>query len=530
MQFHRNRKKIILSLLCVMFCISFTACVGQTSSDDSSFELDLSSLKNIFSKVPSLEDISLENITLEDISLGDISLGNTSSEDISLGDTSTITQSKNFDISIPQEITMEFFGLDLLKANRPIWEMHIWGINETEFDNYNYSFSEFSIGDYKVNHSYSTFGNEGNFSSFIDYHDMDHYSQIQFDENNNLSQIDICSDMGEEFSTSFLKVGDNVKDYFESCKPGLWEKFLNDEKIVAQNGWRVERSTITYPDYTLNTLQLYNSNLVISYFIKDDLVYHIMLTVIGNLTLDEELLAEVMSIYHLDSFNFYINDADISTMSLREWMDLFNFSEFVKEEKECKDAWMDLLDFSDEHFKKAEHGEYWGSCNTTLTGTEILASFNYNEDTEWKNIYISLHPKDSFDPTSPYFEDPISYGLISFSISRDGYFNISFYAESSCPEITGDQIMPGDNIKTFLNSYEDGLYEKLVSSSSDLNEYRTGPYIFQYYRDPECISVRKCDARCILPIEIFFENEIVTAINRSYRGRVTSFEDEPSIW
>lgn len=510
MQFHMTRKKFILILLCIMLCISFTACARQTSNDDGSFELDLSSLKNVLSEIPSFEDFSLE--------------------DISLGETSIIPQSKNFDISIPQEITMEFFGIDLLKVNRPIWEMHIFGINETEFDQYNYSFSEFSIGDYKVNHSYLNFENEGNFSSTIDYHDMNRCSQILFDENNNLTKIDIISDMGEEFSTSFLNIGDNVKDYFESSKPGLWEKFLNDEKITAENGWYVRRSTVTYPDYTLNTLQITNSTVHISYFIKDDLVDYILLTVVGELTLDEELLAETMSIYHLDSFNFYINGADISTMSLREWMDLFNFSEFDKQAKECKDAWMDLLDFSDEHFKKTEHGEYWGSCNTTLAGTEILASFNYNEDTEWKNIYISLHPKDSFDPTSPYFEDPISYGLISFAISRDGYFNISFYAESSCPEITGDQIIPGDNIKTFLNSYEDGLYEKIVSSSNNLDEYRTGPYIFQYYRDPECISVRKCDARCILPIQIFFENETVTAINRSYRGRVTSFEDEPLIW
>lgn len=182
---------------------------------------------------------------------------------------------------------MEFFGLDLLKVNRPIWEMHILGINETEFDKYSSSYSEFSIENYKVNHSYLNFENERSFSSTIDYHDMNRCSQILFDENNNLTKIDIISDMGEEFNTSFLNIGDNVKDYFESSKPGLWEKFLNDEKITAENGWYVRRSTVTYPDYTLNTLQITNSTVHISYFIKDDLVDYILLTVVGELTLDE---------------------------------------------------------------------------------------------------------------------------------------------------------------------------------------------------------------------------------------------------
>lgn len=471
-----NRKKIISSLLCIMFCIYLTACAGQMSS----------------------------------------------------GDTSAASNAKRIDDSIPEEITMEFFGMNLLEANRPMWEKHIFSLNELGEDDYVYT--TFYIGDYEVTHSYLNFENKGNFSSYITYNnDRSGSAQILFDENDNLSKIDIRSDMGEEFSTSFLNIGDNVNEYFEAYKSGLWKEFLGGETMVTTRGWYLRHSTADTSDYTYDVLQVSNSDIALSYMIKDELVDYIMLTVVGDLAVNDELETE-QSIYSLDTFDFYVYDNNIASMSASEWLEFFNFSENDELQAKYKEQWLELLDFSDEHFKKEKPET---EAIVLLPGKEMGAFFMYYEDYEYKSMMLTMYPVTEAGEieTSDTSNRPSS---IDFSISKEGFFNIDLYIEGECPMITSNCIMPGDNIRTFLNSYEDGLYEKIVSLSDVSDEYRIGPYFFRFESDTgfggNCITIGKNDEKSSLPVSIFFEDEIVTAIHRTYRGRISGFDEKPSLW
>ncbi len=489
-----QRNKTILSVLCIFVCLSFTACNRETNGEKDSPRATNSSL-----------------------------------EDVSSEDTSSVLPLKEFDISLPQEITMELFGLNLLKVNRPIWEEHIFSLNELGEDDYIYT--TFPIGDYEVTHSYLNFENKGNFSSYIQYNGTSRCAQVLFDENDNLSKIDIISDMGKEFSTSFLYIGDNAKEYLESFKPGLWNKFLDGERLVDEQGWYIYHSTAATPDYTYDVLQVSGRDILLSYFLKDELVDYIILTVIGENPLNDGFEAEP-SIYDLNRFDYCIYGRDIATMSAKEWMDLFNFKEYEEEDKKFKEQWMSILDFSENHFKKEELVEY---CSTILAGNEVEADFYYSEQTDYKFINVSMSPVTE-TPLGDNNTCDIDYGTstLYFSINKYGNLSIELCIDGEFPMITSNFIMPGDNIRTFFNSYEDGLYEKIVSLADPFDEYCIGPYSFQYERSSEyeggMISIRKFDERSILPISIAFENEIVTRVYHSYRGTITGFEEETSLW
>lgn len=429
---------------------------------------------------------------------------------MSLGDGSAVLGAKKADISIPDEITMEFFGVNLLGVNRPIWEKYIFSLNELGEGDYIYT--TFPIGDYEVTHSYLNYENKGNFSSYVTYNnDRDRTTQILFDENGNLTKIDIRADMGEEFSTSFLNIGDNVKEYFESCKKGSWNKFLDDKEIVAENGWYVRHYTTAISDYTYDVLEVCNRNISVSYFIKDEVVDWISLYVYGEITLNDDISTE-SSIYYLEAFDFYINGTDVATMSVNEWLELFNIEQgrFL------------IGDFEDD-------------CFTVLKGTKLGAIYNYYEDECYKEIIATIYPiTEEGEPLCQGYKYDSSKGtsIIEVIVNKEGYLNVNLHIEGECPGITSNNIMPGDNVKDFLNSYEDGLYEEIVSLPNNSEEYRIGPYAFQYDdSDSEhignIITIKKDDEKSSLPISIFFKDEIVTKVYRSYQGTISNYADDP---
>ena len=47
-------------------------------------------------------------------------------------------------------------------------------------------------------------------------------------------------------------------------------------------------------------------------------------------------------------------------------------------------------------------------------------------------------------------------------LGENGTYNISVHLAGENSLITSEDIMPGDNIKEFFNSYEDGLFEKII--------------------------------------------------------------------
>lgn len=470
MWFYKNKKRIGSILLCIVLCLSFSACAGQVSSDNTS-------------KATSEKE------------------------------TDTFQQGKA-DISIPEEITLEFFGMNLIGANRPMWEKHIFDLNESGENDYIYN--GFPIGDYMVKHSYYNYENDKNFSSYVTNRENFSDSQILFDENYKLTKIDVRADLGEEFSTSFLNIGDNVKDYFESFETGLWDKFRNGEEILADHGYVLRYSTISGTDVEYDNLQVYSSNMFISYFIKNDVVAQIMFYAIGDIPTRESFETNP-TIYYFEPFKFYVHGVDIANMTGRQWMELFNCPEIEQK-------WMGFYDASD-----ARVGEGIEAISV-LNGTNLEAHFHYAENTVGKSLNVSMVSLSKLKQTT---EDSGRGSYMSFYSGEGESFNIGLILNEECPMIIGSGIMVGDNIKKILNTYEKGLYENMVSLSGSTEGYSVGPYYFNYHRgigdEQDFIIIGKHDERN-LSIHVGVNNEMVTSIQRYYNGNAAGFEDVPRLW
>ena len=365
MCFCKNNKRIFLSMICLVMSISFTACAKQTGGEDAQ-----------------------------------VSVAGSQETQYSV-----VTREKEGDISIPEEITMEFFGINLLEINRPMWEKHIYSIYDVGKDDD--MGTRIPIGDYEVMHDYLNLENMRNFSVSISYDNNFSGSQILFDENGKLTKIDVTTDMGEEFNTSFLKIGDNVKDYFETSKKGIWDKILSGEIIAANDGWNIRHSAFSAPEVTYDNLQVFNKDLFVSYVIKDEKVNYILVNVIGDLNIDENLLAE-KSIYNLDRFKFYIKDKDISRMSGSDWANAFgkSFEEMLRE----------LFVFSGNNSK---YGNYGKSGETVVGGLRMKWEYKAYEDYNWMHIgteSVSKLKKTNLQITKVHFPLLLCLGKMEHTI------------------------------------------------------------------------------------------------------------------
>ena len=474
MSFFMKNKRIMLSLLCIMCSFCFLACAGETQGEKAT---------------------SVSKQT----------------------DTSTVSQQNKYDISIPQEITMEIFGINLLEVDRPTWQRKLRYLMEDSIPGENERVF-FSIGEYEVFHSYEHVENKNNMTAQVTYKtDVDNGVglQIQFDGNDRVTKIDVSSPMGNEFHTSFLNIGDNVKDYFESFEKGLWERFLKDEEILSDQGWGIRHSILTSPNNTYDCLQVLSSNMFISYIIKDEVVEHIMLGVLSDIVLSESEQTQESN-DDMDICDFYLNGNDISNMSGSDWLNLFDFPQDDENAEKFKEQWMSFFDFSPKAV--APEGSI-NECYVKLNGQEVY--LHYYGDNSQKWITITIYPDGNGGDRQP--------DIIELCTDSEGYYNISVYVYGEDSLISSNNIKPGDNIRTILDSYEEGLFDKMMSLS-DGEGYSVGPYYFEYYRDGNVINMGKRDEGFGLPHCISFENETVTIVKRLYGGTATGFTDKPSVW
>ena len=210
-----------------------------------------------------------------------------------------------------------------------------------------------------------------------------------------------------------------------------------------------------------------------------------------------------------------MNGVDIATMTGRQWMELFNCPEI-----EAK--WVNFYNASD-----ASVGEVI-EASSVLNGTNIRANFHYGESGVGKSLTLSMESLSKLKQETTGNGRGSSFDFQSF---EGGAFNIGVILNEECPMITGSGIMIGDNMKKILNTYEKGLYENIVSGS--MGEYAVGPYLFSYLKgtgdEQDFIIISKIDERN-LSIHVGVANEIVTSIQRYYRGTATGFEDVPMLW
>ena len=467
MWFRKHKIRLISCLLCLVMCVSFSACAEETSGKETG---------------------------------------------------GVIMQEKEGDYPIPEEITMELLGLDVLHINRPMWEEYIYSIYDLGKDDG--MATRIPIGNYEVMHNYMEIEKEKNFNVTISYNNDFGGSQILFDKSGKLKQISITKDMGEEFSTSFLNIGDNVKDYFEASKKGLWEEFLSAEKetIVSEQGWIVRRGGTSTPDYTYDNLQLYSKDLFISYLIKDEVVDYILVYVYGDVDVSKNSKVEAgPSIYDLESFDFYIKGKDITEMTGSDWVNSFSNS--------FEEIFREFFEFSE---KNSKYGNYKKEATTVVDGLQVRLNYTAYEDYNWMAISTESVSKlkKGINPDGTY--------TINFMLSKEGTYSIELLMKGESSFISSNYIMPGDNIRTFLNSYEEGLFEKITSLSDGFQEYSIGPYYFTYSGEnageESLITIGKRNAEGSFGINVGVKNEIVTHINRHYIGSVSGYEDEPVLW
>ena len=224
------------------------------------------------------------------------------------------------------------------------------------------------------------------------------------------------------------------------------------------------------------------------------------------------------SIYDLENFEFYIKGKNIAEMSGSDWVNSFSSS--------FEGIWREFFEFSE---KNSKYGHYRGEAGTVVDGVNV--SLNYVALEEWNELRIDTTGSASKLKNKKHSEVPFR---INFGLSKDGVYNIDLQILGKTSLITSNYIMPGDNIKTFLNSYEEGLFEKIMSLSDHTQEYTIGPYYFSNLGDDgfdgTMIALGKRAVGSGGTIIISFDNEIVTYISRNYHGNVSSFEEKPVFW
>lgn len=248
---------------------------------------------------------------------------------------SSAAPTKEYDISLPQDITVELFGLDILRTKRSRWEEHIYNIKNPD-TNISY-YTSYFVGDYEITHYWMN-ADKSVFVTGILSQDRASGAQVIFDENGKVSELSIDMDMDEYFNTSVLNIGDNAREFVESIKPGTWDKLLAEEALLTEQGFYMVHYTTSS-----DVLMVSNEDFSISYFLEDGLVDSIYIRVEGDIPLKED----GSSIYDLDRFDYYLYGADIAAMSLRDWLDIFDFKEYIEDEVYCKEVWMNILDFSE---------------------------------------------------------------------------------------------------------------------------------------------------------------------------------------
>lgn len=472
-----QRNKTILGLLCILVCLSMSACDNVADGEKDTLQVTESS-----------------------------------TEKETHDNSSSTVPAKQFDISLPQDITVELFGLDILRTKRSQWEEHIFTIKNPD-ENIGY-YTSFQVGDYQVIHGWMD-ADKSIFVSGILGKDPSTGVQVVFDKNDKVSELKINMDMGEYFNTSVLNIGDNAKEYVESVQPGTWDKLLAGELLLTEQGFYMLHYTSSS-----EVFQIGNEDFSISYFLTDGLVDNIYIKVEGNLFRDTGDEDEA-SIYYLDRFDYYISGTDIAAMSLRDWLDLYDFDDRNPTEAEFKEIWMNLLDFSKRYINQDNRVVY---CDEKLlAGEEVKAYISYSETDEgkyWSMYLYSVTGQEEW------------LGTISIEINREGFITIYLDIWAKYPMITSNFIMPGDNIRTLLNSYEDGLFETILSLDAD-DIYCIGPYEFTGFKDPasleSMISIRKKDDGYMEPISIYFEDEIVTRVSRTYHGIISDFDEKLSL-
>ncbi len=459
MRSYMYKQKISSILLCFMLVVLFTGCSGLASRDDNASEGE-------------------------------------------------VTPSSGVAINVPQEITMEFFGVNLLKMNGGMWEEHVFSLYDPNISEYSI---QFPVGEYEISNSYLNFENQGNLSTYIKYGDDSRGSSILFDENDDLKKICVESDMGEAFCTSFLNIGDNVKEYLESVQPGLWDKFLNDEMNGVEQGWYIRHSVLTGSEYPRDILQLSNDDIVVSYFIEDEKVDSIMLTVVGDIHIDGA------SIYMLDNFEFYINGTEISTMSVDDWTSFMYLPEADVYERGIINEELIENPLTGESSMKTEVIEGWKEFYCPIEGTEIFIFGTVMEQSSRFELYNINDVNIRSTEAGVYYEfcDYVEPDIVEFDIG-DEFVYQTIYVTGGSQGITGNYIVPGDDIKVFLDSFEEGLYEKLISLPEDNNVYQIVPYRFSCHaigdNTERIIEIVKVDERNLPPVSIQFKDQIVTKI------------------
>ena len=145
----------------------------------------------------------------------------------------------------------------------------------------------------------------------------------------------------------------------ESIQKGSWDKFLKEENVISNHGWNLRHTTVAGAEVPYDSLQVFNSNVFVSYLIKDEVVDYILLGVIGDIPVKET----APSIYDLNNFDYYIMGEKIANMSGEDWVNLLGNS--FRE---------NFVSFFEMPVESADKTTQWSESRTVMSGYEMVLS------------------------------------------------------------------------------------------------------------------------------------------------------------
>lgn len=377
--------------------------------------------------------------------------------------------SLSFDFILPENIEITFLGENIFIRNYDRWQFCLYeqgAGHNTELivdDSYLFGYQYQTHPGYVVKRieKGQVYTGEGS-----------DVARIEFGEEGLLYSISVFDRGTSIFSISGLQVGENAKDYLNGMKDGLWsqyEKMGRHEFLKGEDGWTLTHGTFSYGDEFYDQLSFTNELFGITYNLENEVVHHINLYKRDNA--DEALLAllEAPSILDInpDRYQLLVDDMDLYTSLPMDWVNHFGLDYVQRKMMDSEYGYWTYYS-CDGLVVTLDGDEFHSNAELSMGGTYVLRiydSSNAKIKEDGRGFLVEYDDEEDHIYCEVIVQMPYSEYVDSITRTVTIHQNLPY-----CDRLKANHLLPDDDLKTYFDYLEPGLYGRLVKKSYQIEE------------------------------------------------------------
>ncbi len=379
------------------------------------------------------------------------------------------------DFSIPTDITIELFDQDIFSKDMWGWTSYIDGLIDNEYSNVYYGDS------YAIFNNYDFYSKNNGFFQYITTAEKDSMrtgktiATIHYGTNDLLRDIEVLDSKAHQscLQISGLQVEQSAKEYFNEIEEGLWNTILsleNTRYLREAHGWIVDHTTETVDGTAYDKIIFKNDSVQVTYWIIDEVVEK--LTVYSA----KSLLNGNKGLANLPVPDYSLAEYQLSLTQPTTWYGKyhFKFNSFF-------DAF-DLIPLIDgENVILARHeyaaDEFYFFIDNHVSTKTIECPKSYESDFRQSLDEYNFEEQHGIIEY-PACSKPLADLSIRYELLNDSgnYTYRVLFKKEALSMVSGSIFMPGDNIREYLDSYEEGTFDSLLAGDT----ITAGSWTLQY--------------------------------------------------